>query len=180
MRLVAVTVTHLCACAFLYLGYFGQPAWMDRGVEYGATREENVWDHYLLSFYYVISTFRTVGNVDELQPSTWQELVLCLVLMAITMVFFAYVLGEISAMIMQSDDAVAEERARQAIVDNYIASKQGISSQLADEIRAYTRNSASQGQKADLSEIYQLMSHSLQVGGCPGPRLTPLATPLSP
>lgn len=158
-----VTVLHLTACVFLYIGTFGQPAWMDRGVEYGATREDGVWDNYLLSFYFVSSSLRTVGNVDELTPSTFQEVVYSLVLMLVTMVFFSYVLGEISAMIMQSDDAVAEARARQATVENYIESRKGISNYLAEEIRAHTRSTAENGQKWALSEIYQLISHSLQV-----------------
>lgn len=69
---------------------------------------------------------------------------------------------------------VAEARSKQAMVDNYINSKAGMTKQLAEEIRAYSRNASLQGQNVDLAEIYMLMSHSLQVsypslrwkGGC--------------
>lgn len=101
-----MTVSHLCASVFLYLGTSGTPRWIERGVDYGALPEENIWDHYLLSFYFVISTFRTQGVVGELTPSTFQEMAFSFLLMLLTMTFFAYVLGEISSLIMKADDEV--------------------------------------------------------------------------
>jgi CRP-like cAMP-binding protein len=158
-----VTVSHLCASIFLYVGTFGSPRWMDRGVDYGALPDEKVWDHYLVSFYFVVSTFRTQGTVGELTPSTFQEMAFSCLLMILTITFFAYVLGEISSLIMNADDEVAEARGKQAMVDNYINSKHGMTVQLAEEIRSYSRNASSQGQSVDLAEIYKLMSHSLQI-----------------
>ena len=82
---------------------------MSRVVEvgdYGVSETSDVWDHYLVAFYYVMATMTTNGVVGELTPATYSEVVFCSILMVVNMTLFAYILGEISTLIMKNDDKV--------------------------------------------------------------------------
>lgn len=73
---------------------------------YPGRPDDNVWDKYLLALYYVMSTFTTNGLVEELNPSTYVEAGFATLLMLLNMTMFAYIIGEISSLIMEGDNEV--------------------------------------------------------------------------
>ena len=103
-----VVVAHVLACTYIFIGRQSEQ-WMSRVLEvgdYGVGETSDVWDHYLLAFYYVMATMTTNGVVGELTPATYAEVVFCSILMVVNMTLFAYILGEISTLIMKNDNQV--------------------------------------------------------------------------
>lgn len=66
-------------------------------------------DQYLLALYYVLATLSSEGNVGELIPSTEEEVFFCFMLMIINMTLFAYILGEVSSLVLKMDNEVQEQ-----------------------------------------------------------------------
>ena len=85
-------------------------SWLDRGVDYAASRTAHVPDQYLLCLFFVLATLSSEGNVGELVPATAVEVLFTLLLMLINMTLFAYILGEISSLVMKMDDEVRRAR----------------------------------------------------------------------
>ena len=101
-----VSVSHVLACIFYFIGVNINDSWMVRDTEYGSGLNEAVWDQYLLSFFFVLATLSTNGVVGDLVPATFVEVVFAGALMIINMTLFAYILGQISSLVMKADDEV--------------------------------------------------------------------------
>ena len=58
---------------------------------------------------------------------------------------------------------LSEMRKEQSVVESYINSKEGMTEDLADDIRNYMSITRSQGQSVDMGTVYAMMSHPLKV-----------------
>lgn len=101
-------ITHILATIFLFIGEFSRDGhgWMDRGIDYGASRSAHVAAQYLMCLHYILSTLSSEGNTGELAPETPVEVGFSLVLMLLNLTLFSYILGEVSALVMKADDYV--------------------------------------------------------------------------
>jgi hypothetical protein len=71
---------------------------------------------YLFSYYWCASTLSTAGRIGEVTPKNTAELIFTIVSMVFTVVFYGYMMGEITNLVMSSDDAVVQRRQKFGLV----------------------------------------------------------------
>ena len=103
-----------------------------------------------LSTHYTYFLFRLVGDVI---PQNVIEIVGCLICMVLNLTLFRYVTGEVSTIVMKSDEEFVEMRSRLEAVETLLEDRR-IGSELQDEIRQYFRASQS-AQMVDQSAIFR-------------------------
>jgi hypothetical protein len=79
---------------------------MIRNTNFGAGLDQSVFDHYLLSFYFVEATFITWGVVEQLTPGNFEEVVFAIFVLLLNMILFVYIFGQVSSLVMKADDKV--------------------------------------------------------------------------
>jgi hypothetical protein len=71
---------------------------------------------YLFSYYWCASTLSTAGRVGPVTPKNTEELSFTIISMIFTSVFYGYVMGEITNLVMSNDDALVQKRHKFGLV----------------------------------------------------------------
>jgi hypothetical protein len=71
---------------------------------------------YFFSYYWCASTLSTAGRIGQVTPKNTAELSFTIVSMLFTSVFYGYVMGEITNLVMSNDDALVQKRHRFGLV----------------------------------------------------------------
>ncbi|CAD7698633.1 unnamed protein product, partial [Ostreobium quekettii] len=110
-----IAISHVMACIWWFLGRLKEQRWSE-----GSGDEDPSWishyeglgtdniaskgslaEQYLLSFYYITVTLSANGLVGRMLPQNIWEIFFVCVLMVITLTLYAFVLGEISNLVMK-------------------------------------------------------------------------------
>jgi hypothetical protein len=78
--------------------------------------EAHIGVQYLFSYYWCASTLSTAGRIGQVTPKTTAELTFTIVSMLFTSVFYGYVMGEITNLVMSNDDALVQKRQKFGLV----------------------------------------------------------------
>ncbi|KAK3265965.1 hypothetical protein CYMTET_25385, partial [Cymbomonas tetramitiformis] len=128
-----VAILHVAGCLWFFIGANTSDSWYQPDTPedertyyfppYGM-REDSTWaQQYLLSVYWVTVTLSTYGVVSEMLPSNLTEILFTIVLMFMNMTLFAYVLGEISNLVKDSDLKLVQKRDERAAVEQFLSGK---------------------------------------------------------
>ena len=71
---------------------------------------------YLFSYYWCASTLTTAGRIGTVTPKNTAELMFTILSMLFTSVFYGYVMGEITNLVMSNDDALVQKRQKFGLV----------------------------------------------------------------
>ena len=71
---------------------------------------------YLFSYYWCASTLTTAGRIGQVTPKNTSELSFTIISMLMTSVFYGYVMGEITNLVMNNDDALVQKRQKFGLV----------------------------------------------------------------
>lgn len=123
------------------------------------TRTVSIGKQYLFSFYWSASTLSTNSLVGMATPKNAPEVWFAIVCMLTTMTFYAFVMGEISNLVMSSDAALVRERDKVNSVCGFIQQHRLPEDIARDVITAFYDEST----KTDTSlDVFRALSPSLQ------------------
>jgi hypothetical protein len=71
---------------------------------------------YFFSYYWCASTLSTAGRVGDATPKNTAEMTFTIVSMIFTALFYSYVMGQITNLVMSSDDALVQRRQKFGLV----------------------------------------------------------------
>lgn len=71
---------------------------------------------YVFTYYWCASTLTTAGRIGQVTPKNFAELLFTIVSMIFTSVFYGYVMGEITNLVMSNDDALVQKRQKFGLV----------------------------------------------------------------
>ena len=170
---------HMLACAFFWLGraqpYFDagpSVSWLfvdpefqdmtyDREEHFATKASATTAQRYLFSLYWVAATITVNGAVGDFIPQNIAELIFTTLLMALNMTLYRWIMGEVSSIIMSSDDDVVKARAELESVTSF-ASGKNFSPELRDEIRSHFA-ALNAGSSVDQDKLFHNLSHGLRV-----------------
>eukprot|EP00873_Tetraselmis_striata_P042344 jgi/Tetstr1/462608/TSEL_007593.t1 len=121
LTMVAV-VAHMEACMFWFVGIVQDPSgWMHQ-LDVIENIVDQPWRQYLVSLYWAITTFTTVGYGD-LHPVNEAEQTFAIFVMVINMGLTAYVIGNITLLTTKLDQNILNFRAKVSEVNQYLLYK---------------------------------------------------------
>ncbi|KAK9831937.1 hypothetical protein WJX81_001333 [Elliptochloris bilobata] len=158
---------HSVVAAFNATAYAAQLAqhWVGLYPAYGLPnvyQEATIWEQYLVSVYWCVSTLTTNGQVGAATPQNLAEMAFTAVLMVMTVTIFNYVLGEITNVIMAQDAALVATRAQVQRVQKFVGNRQ-LAQALRDDVMRHMEATRSVASDPDAGEIFPRLSHILQV-----------------
>jgi hypothetical protein len=71
---------------------------------------------YFFSYYWCASTLSTAGRIGHVTPKNIRELAFTIVSMLFTSVFYGFVMGQITNLVMSSDEALVQRRQKMGLV----------------------------------------------------------------
>jgi hypothetical protein len=115
---------------------------------------------YYFSFYWVASTLSTASRVGFSTPKNTIEVVFTIVCMMTTLTVYAYVMGEITNLVMNNDEALVQKRQNIALVQSFVMRRQLMPDLTRDVVNTCYDRLAS---LHDTDRVFDLLSSSLQV-----------------
>ena len=94
MIVTLILLIHIMACLWMYLGNISSYGWIESNPDY-STREDWYTYCYIISIYFITTTFTTVGY-GEFSPHSNYEILLVMLLELIGLAVFAWVIGNLS------------------------------------------------------------------------------------
>lgn len=91
LLLYALIITHFMACAFIYIGGFGDAYW----IKANGFDEKSDFSIYVFAFYWIITTLTTVGYGDY-TGTEMEEIIFTMILEFIGLTFFSLLTGTIT------------------------------------------------------------------------------------
>jgi len=166
-------ISHLLACIWWYIGAHSTNVatdghrWIDfyRGFGYeDIYHSDSVIGQYLLSFYWITASLTTNGLVGNMTPKNLTEIVFTCIVMLVSLTLFAYVLGEISNLVMKQDEDLVQRRSSILQVESFLRER-NLPRELQTEISHYFHFSLASSPAGDRDEedIFDQLSHTLQV-----------------
>mmetsp|Transcript_25837 Transcript_25837/g.45637 ORF Transcript_25837/g.45637 Transcript_25837/m.45637 type:complete len:677 (-) Transcript_25837:47-2077(-) len=147
LRLVFILIimAHWLACAWVFVGYINELS-ANNWLKNSSLEDESVSVIYVTALYWSLTTIISVGYGDT-KPTNDTELAYVLISMVVSSVIFAYLLGSITAFIVQQTASESQHRERVLALNHFMKSKQ-LSSALRGKVKRYlefvwehTRNS---------------------------------------
>jgi hypothetical protein len=71
---------------------------------------------YFFSYYWCASTLSTAGRIGHVTPKNVAELAFTIVSMVFTSVFYGFVMGQITNLVMSADEALVQRRQKMGLV----------------------------------------------------------------
>ncbi|GMH42769.1 hypothetical protein BSKO_10688 [Bryopsis sp. KO-2023] len=173
-------ISHIMACVWWYIGTIhlwstkGDPEayeivknkhWVNTYDGFGMDDvflEGNFGQQYLVSFYWITATLSTNGQIGNMYPQNLQELVFTSICMLVTLTVYAYVLGEVSNLVMNQDEELIQKRSQLQTVQKFVASHQ-LPDELTKGIILFFDNSHAPEMESGAKDIFNKLSHTLQV-----------------
>ncbi|KAG8459689.1 hypothetical protein KFE25_003141 [Diacronema lutheri] len=169
---------HLLACtleafAIAPISTYGGRNWLSayqarrqdvqgRPLDAYVSAEEGLLDNYLSALLLAMQLLTAMG-VEQL-PQNLHEFGLYIAVMLINLTFFAYVVGQLSTIVMRQDDEVVSKRAQLELVNGYIASirvPKELKGRLTKLFRARLKSTSLSSVSAEV--IYQRLPMELQI-----------------
>jgi len=178
LAVTSAAVIHILCCGWFYVGsnyrfwfsdrsiswYFVAPEFEDISFEHdlwGMDPKSTVWARYLISFYWVSSVTTANPMLGSVLPQNIVEILYSIIVMTVNLTLFRYVTGEVSALVMRSDEDLAQSRSHLEGVDAFVKSN-ALPKELQDEIKEYSvQQSLTQSLKA--STLLDGLSYALKV-----------------
>lgn len=128
-------LTHLYGCIWWYIGTVGRELHLEDTDEpqdswiyyYAGLGEPHIWmdgvlisKQYIFSCYWAASTLSTASLVGNATPKNMAEIIFTIWSMLTTLTVYAYVVGEISNMVMASDQALVSMREQMSRVQMFL------------------------------------------------------------
>jgi potassium channel len=183
LRLIPLilSLTHVYACIWWYIGTVGQPHTLEDLVALGSLNslpktwvffysglgELHMWTdsvsivkQYIFSFYWMASTLSTSSLVGNTTPKNATEVLFTIWSMLTTLTVYAYVMGEITNTIMSNDETLVEMREEVSRVQTFI-NRSRFSRDVAVDVVAtfYDHFHAN----LDAQQVNSMLSNSLRV-----------------
>ena len=132
---------HMLACVYFWLGraqpYLNQGpsvSWLfvdpeyadttyDRQAHFATQESATTAQQYLFCIYWVAATITVNGAVGWFIPQNIMELIFTTIIMALNMTLYRWIMGEVSSIIMSSDDNVVKARAELEAVTSFASGK---------------------------------------------------------
>jgi hypothetical protein len=115
---------------------------------------------YYFSFYWVASTLSTASRVGFSTPKNTTEIAFTIVCMMTTLTVYAYVMGEITNLVMSNDEALVLKRQKVTLVQSFVMRRRLLPELTREVVNTFYDQLASQ---RDTKRVFDLLSSSLQV-----------------
>ncbi|KAG1662193.1 hypothetical protein FOA52_015819 [Chlamydomonas sp. UWO 241] len=172
LLMLALTLLHWSACAFYFTAYcydFSEDTWVyQKGLvptDYdtlGSTDSgANYITRYIYAFYYSTVTMSTVGYGDITAYNIGEMIVACCIII-IGVAMFAYVMGNIAALVSERDSASSNMSRKRGQVDLFLKGR-SIPKDLADKVRGFYNYTVAREVQSDEAEIISGLSTNLRM-----------------
>eukprot|EP00736_Rhodelphis_marinus_P003625 Rmarinus@m.19453 len=173
MLVMLITLLHWCACVWFFVATrqgYNELTWYSEHQGYGSLDDGyGPVDEYLVSFYWVTASVASVGQ-PEIMPVSNVEFGVSILLMGCSLTVYAFILGEISSLVMKQDERLVALRADLLSLEEYLTSnsfpwdlennvRQQVGTRMA-ELRSRGNETAD---GAAEEQIYGALSHALKV-----------------
>lgn len=127
----------------------------------------NMFDQYLVSFYWVATVMSTTGLIGTMNPTNQAEVLFTCATMVLNITCFSYVLGQIAVAVEKQDEALVAKREKILSVETMVTMRK-LPPDISQEIRShfdFIAASSSHGGEGgeEETDVFALLSHSLQV-----------------
>lgn len=128
----------------------------------------NIFDQYLVSFYWVATVVSTTGLIGDMNPSNQAEVLFTCATMVINITVFSYVLGQIAVAVEKQDEALVSKREKILSVETMVTMRKlpaDISAEIRQHFDYMAASSHGEGGEGgeEVTDVFALLSHSLQV-----------------
>jgi hypothetical protein len=126
-------ITNWISCLWLWIGLrdFGPQGWIQR-LELS---RNNLYDLYLHSLYWTVTTLATVGYGD-IVPKTHPEIIMAIIMMITGATLYAFAVGNVVSILNQLDGGRSEFRKNQSAIASYL-SLNGVESDVITRVRRF-------------------------------------------
>lgn len=100
-------IGHLMGCFFFFVGTDSMSSKEGSWIEYEGIEDEGMDVKYTTSLYWAITTMATIGYGD-IRPVSDNEKIYCIVIMILSCGIFAYIVGNVSAIILSKNTIITE------------------------------------------------------------------------
>ncbi|KAL3159544.1 hypothetical protein ABBQ38_009960 [Trebouxia sp. C0009 RCD-2024] len=122
----------------------------------------NIWEQYLLCYYWTVATLTTNGQIGDMGPKCMLEMLFTCVSMVLSLTIFAYILGEISNLVMDQDAELVKTRTQVQGVTKFVANR-NLPMALKEDISRHLENSHVIRNEQGEGDVFSRLSHTLQV-----------------
>eukprot|EP00736_Rhodelphis_marinus_P008001 Rmarinus@m.3149 len=165
---VLFCLIHILACGWFFLAGqigFDDGSWYSRYDGYGGNNGTTYTSvpEYLLSFYWIASVISAMGT-GGVYPSHAAELVYAIIALLINLTMYAFILGEISSLVLKQDEQLVVARSGLLTIESYIRSH-AFPPDLEHEIRTQlvSASNSYQSFESETSQIFDSLSQVLKV-----------------
>lgn len=150
-------MNHVLACVWWYIGakmnhsdLRPESHWVQHYNGFGCPMDEflrcsSIEERYLVSYYWVFASLTTNGLVGDMTPKNMVEIAFTCIVMLVSLTLYAYVLGEISNLVMKQDEDLVATRSSILQVMSLCATQQCPAvSRVADWRCSFARSANSQ------------------------------------
>jgi hypothetical protein len=114
------------------------------------------------SHYWVFASLTTNGLVGGMTPRNPLEIAFTCMVMCVSLTVYAYILGEISNLVMKQDEALVATRSSILQVADFVKNRV-LPPELEKEIEHYFHFLASNNASSEDEDVFEMLSHTLQV-----------------
>ena len=128
---------------------------------FGMSYNDGLMAKYVLSLYFVSTRIANQCLYGNIVPQNFLEVFFSIVFMVFNLTLFRLVIGDLSALVMESDAGKFTARTRLVKIFSFI-SKNNFSSELANEIRLYCENASDHVSSTKCARVLRFLPRSLQ------------------
>lgn len=114
------------------------------------------------SHYWVFASLTTNGLIGPMTPRNPLEISFTCMVMCVSLTVYAYILGEISNLVMKQDEELVATRSSILQVEDFVKNRL-LPTELKKEIEHYFHFLASSNSSKDDVDVFDMLSHTLQV-----------------